>query len=215
MIHMLTNFEANEEYKGDHETVWINRYLDFILREVGFSDVKDLKVLDLGCGRGDILENLKNKGAEVQGIEIDKFMLSVSKKKGIPVRKLDLEKDKFPFKDESFDLIISDMVLEHVYNPHIFMNESKRVLKKGGFMVHRTVNWKHEYKTFFDGLDHVKPYTEATMKQLFDIHELETVKIYPRFGHFKILWRYFDWAWGRRMFSPTKLNLQLLGIAKK
>ena len=53
-----------------------------------------------------------------------------------------------PFQDESFDVVVSDQVLEHIRgDPQVAINETKRVLKKGGIAVHTTcfMNPIHEH----------------------------------------------------------------------
>jgi SAM-dependent methyltransferase len=53
-----------------------------------------------------------------------------------------------PFKDESFDVVVSDQVLEHIRgDPQIAINETRRVLRKGGIAVHTTcfMNPIHEH----------------------------------------------------------------------
>jgi SAM-dependent methyltransferase len=53
-----------------------------------------------------------------------------------------------PFKDESFDVVVSDQVLEHIKgDPHVAIDETRRVLRKGGVAVHTTcfMNPIHEH----------------------------------------------------------------------
>lgn len=53
-----------------------------------------------------------------------------------------------PFQDESFDVVVSDQVLEHIKgDPQIAINETRRVLRKGGIAVHTTcfINPIHEH----------------------------------------------------------------------
>ena len=73
-------------------------------------------VLDLGSGDQFLKEEFNKRG-------ISYFSLDI--------KDLDFEKDKFTFDDNKFDLVISLAVLEHLKNPDIFLNESRRVLKSG------------------------------------------------------------------------------------
>ncbi len=52
---------------------------------------------------------------------------------------------KLPFKNESFDYVISDQVIEHLENPSKAVEESHRVLKQGGVAIHTTcfINYHH------------------------------------------------------------------------
>ena len=49
---MLTEFEISKEYEDDHDFFWLGKYLDFVLKQTKFDSYKNLKVLELGCGRG-------------------------------------------------------------------------------------------------------------------------------------------------------------------
>lgn len=110
----------------------------------------DSVVLDVGCGRG-ALKNDKNhfrkyirifKGRvnRVIGIDVD------TKARENPF--LDefylIQGDCWPIESDSIDLIISDNVLEHIENPNFFFSESRRVLKKCGYLCIRTPNrWSY------------------------------------------------------------------------
>lgn len=77
---------------------------------------------------------------KVLGISgIDNFKKIINRKKDIVhanYPKYDIQ--KLPFKSGSFDCVISDQVIEHIKNPQKGVNESYRVLKKGGIAIHTT-----------------------------------------------------------------------------
>ena len=50
----------------------------------------------------------------------------------------DVDMQRLPYPDGTFDAVISDQVLEHVEDPVRAINESRRVLKKGGVAIHTT-----------------------------------------------------------------------------
>jgi SAM-dependent methyltransferase len=81
-------------------------------------------VLDLGCGRGIHREVCEHAGYKYVGFdygEADAPMLA--------------DGHALPFKDNSFDFLISINVLEHIQNPFVMMKEAYRVLKPGGTMI--------------------------------------------------------------------------------
>lgn len=109
-----------------------------------------LKWLDLGCGhqllppwRLEQEKTLIDKAKQVFGIDYD--YLSLTKHKTIK-NKLRGDISKLPFPDNTFDLITSNMVFEHLDNPEQQLREICRVLSKGGRLIFHTPN-KFSYAT--------------------------------------------------------------------
>lgn len=105
------------------------------------------RVLDVGCGRGKSeearveihreLRNLRGDCAEVVGIDVDP---NASVNPTLDTFRLIEDLDRWPVEDASFDLVLSDFVLEHVADPEAFLKELSRVLKPGGYFCARTPN---------------------------------------------------------------------------
>lgn len=92
------------------------------------------KLLDVGCGTGIVLQQLKMMGfARGVGVEISRSSLRSCKNKGLECYEYD--GFKLPFEDGSFDLVGSINVIEHTQDPIVFMNEKHRVLKPSGILV--------------------------------------------------------------------------------
>ncbi|MCP4758715.1 MAG: class I SAM-dependent methyltransferase [Planctomycetes bacterium] len=108
----------------------------------------DPKVLDFGAGRGCFhdnrksayskhLQDLRHTGAEVWAADID----PVVKSHPCSDHQIHFDPDEpLPFEDEQFDVIVSDMVFEHIENPEVIMLELRRILKPGGRLCVRTPN---------------------------------------------------------------------------
>ncbi len=101
------------------------------------------RVLEIGCGRGDVLFELADCGCECVGLEPSQDM--VDKSKTIPGVKIMFGvADKLDFPDSSFDLVFSQQVLEHLH-PEDVMNhfrEMFRILRPGGTAAIETPNFR-------------------------------------------------------------------------
>jgi SAM-dependent methyltransferase len=98
--------------------------------------------LDYGAGRGYVAQmNFKGVAKFVAGIDPDEAVL------GNPhldeAKLLDLRDSIIPYEDNSFDVVFSDNVLEHVRDPVVVFREIARVLKPGGAYLAKTPNRWH------------------------------------------------------------------------
>ena len=91
-------------------------------------------ILDLGCGEGTRL-NLLCKGKRCLGIDISPKAVSLAKKAHPHLVFEKASLTKLPIKSNTFDLVYSAFVLEHVEKPAKAINEAIRVTKKGGHLV--------------------------------------------------------------------------------
>lgn len=93
------------------------------------------KVLDLGCGEGTRLNLVLTKKQQGTGVDISPTAINLGRKRypGINFVKADLE--KIPLENDSFDLIYSAYVLEHLSDPEQVLKEAIRLMKKEGFLV--------------------------------------------------------------------------------
>lgn len=99
-------------------------------------------VLDVGCGDGLYTTLFKQKivCSKIIGIEGNPTRIAIAKQNGVDkVVPAELEK-KWPFPNESFDVIISNQVIEHMVNIDNFISEIYRLLKPGGYCVISTEN---------------------------------------------------------------------------
>jgi len=90
-------------------------------------------VLDLGCGDGMLLDSLKLRGNNAEGVDISPEAIKKCKVKGHKVELFDFSDSKLPHADNSFDYVVMLDVLEHLYNPDSLLTEAKRVSRR--FMV--------------------------------------------------------------------------------
>ena len=90
------------------------------------------RVLDLGCGDGDLLKQLSaTHGVNGYGIEIDERSITACIESGINVIHSDLDLGLSQFDDDSFDYVILSMTLQASLYPHRLLEEMLRVGTEG------------------------------------------------------------------------------------
>ncbi len=96
------------------------------------ANIQHGKVLDVGCAYGYMLANFPSN-FEKSGIDVSAHAIAEAKKR-LPQANLVVggAEDPFPFEPNSFDVVISNDVLEHLTNPGNALKNIYRVLKKGG-----------------------------------------------------------------------------------
>lgn len=95
-------------------------------------DPEGKRLLDIGCGVGDIAYYLKRRGFSVKGIDFSKVAVQKSKEKGIDAGICDVDQVGLPFEGDSFDVIWATDVIEHVFDPMNLISEMARVIKPSG-----------------------------------------------------------------------------------
>lgn len=105
-----------------------------------FKNVKGLSILDVGCSYGYLGAKLKKRGAKVTGIDISKRAINRARRILDNAKVVDLNSEKIPFKNATFDMIVASEVIEHLFFPNSFLKELHRILKKGGILIITTPN---------------------------------------------------------------------------
>lgn len=98
------------------------------------------RLLDLGCGRGGLVEQLDDP-AGVVGIDPDFASLRDHRLPGL--RRAAALSDRLPFAAASFDVVAASWLLEHLAAPAVTFGEIARVLRPGGAFVFITPNGRH------------------------------------------------------------------------
>lgn len=92
--------------------------------------IGDGSVLDLGCGDGTLLDSLRLRGNDVEGLDISLEAIKKCKTKGHKAEHFDFSEGKLPYADNSFDYVVMLDVLEHLYDPDTLLAEAKRVSRQ-------------------------------------------------------------------------------------
>ncbi len=164
----LENLIKRNDYEKDNQNylkIRVLKTFENLIKTFFNRNIYDLKnSLDLGSADGSFVKVLKEKGFNAIGLDI---------------KDLNFENDKFTQKDDTFDLITAISVIEHLSNPNNFLTEVKRVLKKDGFFILVTPNWKYDMKNFYNDPTHIKPYTTTSINFLLESFKFKNIKIVP------------------------------------
>ena len=118
-------------------------------------------MLEPGCGRGEFL-SFQKLGLDVVGVDISPETKNFGHDFEVSI--CDVETEKLPFKDDTFDVIYSKSFIEHLYYPERYLKEAYRVLKPGGLLLTLVPDWESNYKIYFDDFTHRTPFTTISLR---------------------------------------------------
>ena len=103
---------------------------------------RDDQILEIGCIPPILTLALKGEGYDVVGVDIQPARFSATLGRfGIRVEKVDIETDRLPFPDASFDAVVFNEVIEHLrIDPVHAITEIARILRPGGLLLLSTPN---------------------------------------------------------------------------
>ena len=105
--------------------------------------LKNIKVLDIGCGGGLLAEPMCRLGAEVTAIDASEKNINVakihSKKNNLNIKYICNSPENF-ITSKKFDVILNMEIIEHVEDVNLFLKSCSRLLKKNGIMFVATIN---------------------------------------------------------------------------
>ena len=149
-------WDPNGKFKPLHNfnPVRLKYIKDSILKKYKNTDkkhpLKNIRILDIGCGGGLLCEPLSKLGAEVVGIDASEKNIKIAKlhsrENNLKINYFCASPENFKIKGK-FDVILNMEIVEHVENVNFFLNQSTKFLKKKGLMFVATLN--KTLKSFF------------------------------------------------------------------
>jgi 2-polyprenyl-6-hydroxyphenyl methylase/3-demethylubiquinone-9 3-methyltransferase len=173
--YIETSLQSNPE-RIENQVNAVKRHLD----------IKDKRVLDIGCGGGLFLSKMKEQGAKCIGIELsDSRAYYAQTKHGLDITKRPIEDSYWESFMNTFDVVTLWDVIEHVNYPLATLQHAVKVLKPNGILLidtpcrdafyHRFGEFTYKisggrFATFLNAMYSSKPFGH---KQIFSLNEMK------------------------------------------
>jgi 2-polyprenyl-3-methyl-5-hydroxy-6-metoxy-1,4-benzoquinol methylase len=163
----LNYFVFEDQFRGSREDIK-ERQRVFVRYFEGCSNV-----LDIGCGRGEFLELMRDAGIEAHGVDLDETMVEFCRSRGLAVEQNDAISYLESLEDSSLDGVFIDQVVEHLEPAYLIrlLELCYRKMRFGYYIVAETVNPLSfaSFANFYIDMTHVRPVHPATLDYLFGI----------------------------------------------
>jgi O-antigen chain-terminating methyltransferase len=127
-------------------------------------------VLDVGCGRGELLALLRDAGVAARGVDADADMVAFARGEGLEVEHADLLAHLDAQPDGGLGAVFAGQVVEHLPPPALlrFLETAHAKLRDGGVLIAETINPLSPLalRNYFADLTHAQPLVPETLAQL-------------------------------------------------
>lgn len=144
--------------------------------------VDNKKILEVGCGDGSSLLQLKGMGYDAYGVETDENIKKVRDKLHLPIHIGTVE--DADFKPGQFDYIIANQLIEHIIDLESFIASCKKLLKDDGVIIFSTPNAESIYRKLCGKKwinwhipYHQQVFTKKSLAFLLQKHQLQVVSV--------------------------------------
>src|SRR5687767_4389340 len=168
-----------DRFRGSEDEIR-SRQQDYVQYFAGQSDV-----LDVGCGRGEFLDLLREKGIRARGLDLNPEMVEVCKSRGLDVTGTDALSYLKGTGDKSLGGLIAVQVIEHLKPSYLaeMLAVAYDKLRPGSRFVLETINptcWVAFFESFIRDLTHEKPIHPETLQYLLQASGFSNVEIVYR-----------------------------------
>lgn len=136
-----------------------------------------LRLLDAGCGTGGTLSRMAGLG-ELHGLDFSPYALAFTRERGFSLLAAG-DLTAMPYRDASFDAVLSCDVLEHLDDDRGGLREMARLLRPGGCAVLTLPAHQFLWSEHDEALDHRRRYSARQVRGMLQEAGLEVVKLSP------------------------------------
>jgi len=168
-----------DKFRGSESAIRA-RQADYVQYFKGQSNV-----LDVGCGRGEFLDLLRENGIAAKGLDLNSEMVEACKARGLDATTVDARSYLRGLADESLGGLIAIQVVEHLQPQYLtdMLGLAFDKIRPGGRIVLETINpacWVAFFESFIRDLTHVKPIHPETLQYLLQASGFANVEIVYR-----------------------------------
>ena len=188
----MNHEEYERMYRFEDRYWWFiaRRHLITSLLESHYPRGGQLQILDIGCGTGAMLDELKPFGTVV-GADFSPEALQFCVTRGAPAELARADVRRLPFADGAFDVVTAMDIIEHIDDDKAAASEIFRVLKPGGRLLVTVPAFSSLWSEHDEALHHFRRYTTPRLQDLFQRVGLHVQKIsYTVTALFLPIWAY-------------------------
>jgi SAM-dependent methyltransferase len=153
------------------------RLAEYVPKFEGLSDI-----LDIGCGRGEFLDLLRERGITARGLDLNHEMVEVSRARGLEVAEGDALAYLRELADGSLGGMFAAQVVEHLEPAYLLrlIETTFHKLRSGGVIVLETINpacWVAFFESYIRDLTHVRPLHPDTLQYVLRVSGFQGVEI--------------------------------------
>jgi SAM-dependent methyltransferase len=165
-----------DRFRGSTDEIR-RRLLDYLPLFAGASNV-----LDVGCGRGELLDLFRERGVSARGIDVNDEMVTVCRSRGLTAERADALAFVSSQPEASLGGLIAIQVVEHLEPGYLMrlVEAAHRALKPGAPMVLETINaacWAAFFDSYIRDFTHARPIHPDTLRYLVQASGFATADI--------------------------------------
>lgn len=178
------------------------------LTKSGKKNINGIKILEIGCGRGDLLLAFRRVNATVSltGIDFSEESITNIKKLGFQGESGNITETNLG--GQKFDLIICQQLLEHLHNPLIFLQKVRSWLAPDGVFILETPGVESIGRKIFKGCwggyhipRHLFLFSEGTLRMILNSYGFEVIDIF-----YDMCLAFWVWSLHNLIFKYTKMK---------